>query len=133
MQEANLIRPQLAKKLCLILLLTAACNARQGVAVEPQDATQLGQQVTVYQAGDLANLKYTSLGKIDATACKWMLWDEAPTEQGVTNQLLYKAKGMNADGITNVSCENGTGAALVRDCWSRVSCTAEAIRVRSNP
>jgi len=115
------------------LLVTAACNARQGVVVEPQGVAQLGQQVKVYTSSELTNLKYTSLGPIDASACKWMMWDQAPTEQGVTNQLRSKAKAMNANGIIGLSCESGTGGALVRDCWSRVACSAEAIQVPSSP
>lgn len=86
-------------------------------------------QVKVYQAADLASLKYTTLGPLDASACKMMLWDDQPTEQGVTDQLRAKASTMSANGITNVACENGTGGALLRDCWSRVACTAEAIKV----
>jgi hypothetical protein len=117
----------------LIWLLTSGCNARQSTAVGPEQSSQLAQQVKVYQPGEIAGMKYTSLGSIDASACKWMLWDETPTQQGVANQLLLKARAMNANGITNLSCESGNGAALVRDCWSRVACTAEAIQVRSNP
>jgi len=112
----------------LLVLLVAGCNARQGTSVEPEQAQQLGQQVKVYQSSDLANVKYTSLGSVDASACRWMLWDETPTEQGVTNQLLQKASAMNANGVTNLSCDSGTASALTRDCWSRVACTAEAIR-----
>src|SRR5512135_957256 len=105
----------------LLVLLVAGCNARQGTPVEPQQAAELGQKVRVYQSSDLANVKYTSLGPIDASACRWMLWDKTPTEQGVTNQLLQKASEMNADGIANLSCATGTASALVRDCWSRVA------------
>lgn len=66
-------------------------------------------QVKVYQPADLASLKYTTLGPLDASACKMMLWDDQPTEQGVTDQLRAKASTMRANGITNVACENGTG------------------------
>jgi hypothetical protein len=114
---------------CLIAT-TAGCNARQDTPIEPGQATKLGQQVRVYASSDLAKIKYTSLGPVDASGCRWMLWDETPTEQGVTDQLLQKAGAMNANGITNLTCESGTGSALVRDCWSRVACTAEAISIK---
>ena len=113
----------------LFLLLTAGCNARQEGFVTPEQAASLGQQVKVYQPSELANLKYTSLGGIDADACRWMAWDATPSEQGVINQLLSKASQMNANGIANVKCQSGTAAALVKDCWSRVACTADAIKV----
>ncbi len=116
----------------LLVAVVAGCNLRQGTPVEPEQAAQLGQQVKVYQAGDLAKLKYTSLGSIDASACKFAVWDDTPTEQGVTNQLLSKASATGANGITSVACESGTGGALLRDCWSRVACTAEAIKVIGN-
>jgi hypothetical protein len=109
----------------LLVVTVAGCNLRQGTPVIPEQASQ----VKVYQAGDLASLKYTSLGSMDASACKFALWDDPPTEEGVTDQLRTKASAMGANGITNVACESGTGSALLRDCWSRVACTGEAIRV----
>ena len=111
-----------------LLLVTAGRYLREGTPVEPRQAAQVGQQVKVYQGADIAKLKYTSLGSIDASACKFALWDDSPTEQGVTNQLLSKASAMGANGATNITCESGTGSSLARDCWSRVACTAEAIK-----
>ncbi len=115
--------------LSICLVISACVNARQGEPVALEQAKTLGQQVKIYQAAELGAAKYTSLGPVEASGCRWMLWDETPTEEGVTNQLLLKAAELNANGITNVSCESGTAAALMRDCWSRVACTAEAIRV----
>jgi hypothetical protein len=111
----------------LLCLLAAGCNARQGASVEPEQAAELGKQVKIYRAADLTGAKYTSLGRIEASACRWMLWDKTPTEEAVTSQLLVKAAEMSANGIANVSCSSGTASALVKDCWSRVECTAEAV------
>jgi RcsF lipoprotein len=111
-------------------LIAAGCNARQDTPIEPDQAAKLAQQVKVYQASDLANVKYTIVGPVDADSCKWMLWDQSPTEQGVTEQLLQKASAMNANGVTDLKCDNGTGSALARDCWSRIACTAQAINVK---
>ncbi len=109
----------------LLVVVVAGCNLREGIPVVPEQTAQ----VKVYQPGDLASLKYTTLGPIDASACKFALWDDQPTEQGVTDQLRTKAGAMSANGITNVTCGSGTGGALLRDCWSRVACTAEAIKI----
>jgi hypothetical protein len=114
-----------ASSIGLLAVVVGGCNLRQGIPVAPEQTAQ----VRVYQSNDLAALKYTKLGPVDASACKMALWDDPPTEQGVTDQLRAKASGMSANGIANVSCESGTGAALVRDCWSRVACTADAIKV----
>ena len=112
-----------------LLIMLTGCNLRQGAPVDPEQAVQLGQQVKVYQPADFAGLKYTTLGPIDASTCKFALWDDTPTEQGVTNQLLAKASAMSANGIAHVACSSGTVGALVRDCWSRVACTAEVLKV----
>ena len=84
------MKPSARFAIGFVFLLTAGCNARQGIPVGPQEASQLEQQVKIYQPNELAGVKYISLGSIDDSACKWMLWDEAPTEQGVTNRLLSK-------------------------------------------
>jgi hypothetical protein len=118
---------------CCALFLTACMNVRQDAPIEGQQGEQLHQQVKVYQQGDLAGVNYSAVGPLEASSCRWMLWDTTPTEQSVTDQLLLKARGMNADGITEVSCESGTGSALARDCWSRVACTAVAIRLAAPP
>jgi len=115
----------------MVLLLSIGCNARQGVEVAPQQALELGQKVKVYQASELAGLKYTSLGAVDASACKWMLWDRPPTAQAVTNQVLYKADQMSANGITGLSCESDASAALLKDCWAATTCKAQAIQVQN--
>lgn len=81
----------------------AGCNARQDTPIEPQQAAKLGQQVKVYESSDLTKIKYKSLGPVEAEGCRWMLWDETPTEQGVTEQLLQKASAMNANGVTSLT------------------------------
>jgi hypothetical protein len=110
----------------LLVVAATGCNLREGTPVGPEQAAQLGQQVRVYPANDLGRIRYTSVGPIDASACKFAFWDDTPTEDGVTNQLRYKASEMSANAITTVRCESGTGEAF---CWSRVACTAEAIEV----
>ncbi len=82
-----------------LIAVLAGCNLRQDTPAEPQQAVRLGRQVKIYQAGDLAQLKYTSLGPIDDSACKFEWWDDTPTEQGVTEQLLLRADSMGANGI----------------------------------
>jgi hypothetical protein len=116
----------------LLLLMVAGCNMREDAPMEPEQAAQFGQQVKVYQAADIAKLNYTSLGSVEASACKFEIWDDTPTEQAVTNQLLAKASAMGANGVANIACESGTGSALARDCWSRVACTGEAIKTIGN-
>lgn len=128
-REGTMIRLSSRWALPVLLLSLWGCNARQEAPVEPQQAAEISKKVKVYQSEELRSVKYTSLGPVDASACKWMVWDKAPSEEEVTDQLLRKAMAMDADGVINLSCRSGTAAALVRDCWSRVECTAEAMRI----
>jgi hypothetical protein len=113
----------------LLFLLLAGCGAREGTHLDPEASAQVAAEVKVYAQGDLRRVKYTTYGPVKVTSCKWMIWDPAPTEADVMSQLLNRARTMNANGVTNVSCNNPGLNSLVRDCWSEVTCSGEAIKV----
>ena len=114
----------------LICLIAAGCGVREGVHLDPEASAQLEQEVKVYQAGDLAHLDYAPYGPIQITSCKWMLWDHTPTERDVMSQVLYQAKSMQANGVTNVVCDSTGLNSLVRDCYYEMRCNANAIKVK---
>lgn len=113
----------------LFLLLVGGCGAREGIHLDPEAASQVAAEVKVYEQSDLHRVNYTTYGPVQVTSCKWMIWDPAPTEADVMSQLLNRARTMNANGVTNVTCNNPGLNSLVRDCWSEVTCSGEAIKV----
>lgn len=114
----------------LAFLMAAGCGLRQGVHLDPEAAAQLENEVKIYQASDLAKLDYTPYGPIQITSCKYLLWDHTPTEKDVITQVLYQAKTMQANGVTNMVCGSTGLNSMVRDCFYEMRCNANAIKVK---
>ena len=116
----------------LLCLMAAGCGLYQGVHIDPETAAQLEKEVKIYQASDLAKLDYAPYGPIQITSCKYLLWDHTPTEKDVMTQVLYQAKAMQANGVTNVVCGSTGLNSMVRDCYYEMRCNANAIKVKGS-
>ena len=129
-QEERLLHYSIKLAGGLLCLMAAGCGLYQGVHLDPEAAAKLEDEVKIYQASDLAKLDYAPYGPIQITSCKYFLWDHTPTEKDVMSQVLYQAKTMQANGVTNVVCGSTGLNALVRDCYYEMRCNANAIKVK---
>lgn len=98
------------------------------VNVDQDAAERLTKDVPVYR--DDGDRYVVTRRHIEATSCKNKLWDKPPTEEDAIAQLRYKASSIGANAITNPTCEK-EGTSFATNCWSSVTCRAEALKVDS--
>jgi hypothetical protein len=118
--------------MAIVAIAIGGCSAPfvQVVPVDQKDAARVEQQVKIYQRDALRQLKYTSLGQIDAISCQSRPWDPGASEDNATDQLRIKAQSLGANGLAHPKCEKSVWRDVVaRNCWASVQCYAPALKV----
>lgn len=109
--------------LCLVML--TGCQPTMHVEkVDAAAASQLGSTVKVVEGAPPAGA--TLVGAVEATSCKFQMWDPAPSRTNAVLQMQSIAHKMNANTIANVYCEPPNGFNPGRNCYSSIRCTATA-------
>ena len=99
------------------------------VNVDQDAAERLAKDVPVYR-NDADNYVVANVKRLEATSCKNKLWDKPASADDAISQLRYKASSIGANAITNPTCQQ-EGTSVVTNCWSSITCTAEALKVDS--
>jgi len=126
---------RLTNRICMMALVWIAiggCSAPsdQVGRVDQENAARIEQQIKIYQPDALRQLKYTSLGQIDAISCQSRPWDPRASEDDATDQLRIKAQSLGANGLVHPKCEKSEWTdMLARNCWASIQCYAPALKV----
>lgn len=100
------------------------------VSIDKATAKKHRTQVQVYDSDQLKGRSYKVLQPLEGISCKSKLWDPSATEQDATDQLMFKAAQLGANGLLNMSCGGARGTSLNKNCWETITCNAAAIQVQ---
>jgi uncharacterized protein YbjQ (UPF0145 family) len=84
------------------------------------------QHAALDQVAVVSDLSGKSLGNIEATSCKNLMWDPAPTEEDALAQLKVKAANLGGNAVANVTYRHD-GTSLNTNCWSSITATGVAL------
>lgn len=122
----------------VILLITvaglaiAACTPLQfdtsDSGAQAARETQLAQQVPTYDENQLARLdNYIRAGEVETSLCAKSLLGGV-TDSAVITALRAKALDAGANGLTDVTCQEGPSSGLGR-CVHATACSATMIKI----
>lgn len=98
------------------------------VEVDQQAAESLRREIKIVDSHSDSVQEYDRIGPISALSCKNKLWSAAATEENAIDQLLFRARMAGASAVTNLRCKRDDNTSLETNCWSSVTCSAEALR-----
>ncbi len=120
---------------CLVVVpLVASCVGPLVPVIQIDTDTQarLASQVQIYKVAEApSDMRTTLLGRVEATSCKNLLTDPAPSESDALAQLRFGVLQRGGNVALNTVCSS-EGTSLVKNCWSSVTCRATAARL-DNP
>lgn len=96
-------------------------------SLPPAQQTALAQ-MRIYESAQLPSLKFEVLDFIKGYSCQVTIGQPRASRTAAVDQLKAHAAQLGADGITHIQC-SGEGTSILKNCWSIISCTAEAIRL----
>ena len=100
------------------------------IQVDPETAIKLRAEVPTVSRSELGSIEFDSLGTITATSCfSNFITDDPASQDDALDQLRYKASGIGANALFAPACRS-EGTSLATNCWSSITCTAEALYVR---
>lgn len=118
-------------KWMMVMLVPVIAACGHAVHQENVDATSsvdLKSSVKVVQSSAIPP-GAKNLGEIQATSCKHLAWEPAPSNENAILQMKSVAKKKGGNAISNVYCEPPLGTTLTPNCWSSIRCTATALLV----
>lgn len=73
-----------------------------------------------------------ALGPVEATSCKFWLWDPPSSLANALEQLKIKAHRAGADAVVGTVCEKG-GVSFSTNCFDTVTCLGTAVKLTGSP
>lgn len=107
------------------------------VKIEPIDADSISRVEVFGDQSILQNANVKTLGIIEATSCKHLLWEPESSQDNCMDQLKMKAARLGGNGIIfgytdRKSADFTTKHGINRNCWNTVDCSAVVIFTESN-
>lgn len=107
------------------------------VKIEPIDANTISQVEVYRDQSILQNDNVKTLGIIEATSCKHLLWDPESSPENCIDQLKMKAARLGGNGIMlgyadRRSADFTPTHGINRNCWNTIECSAVAIITESH-
>ena len=85
----------------------------------------------IYNESQLDRGGYHIINMVEGISCKNQAWDPAATKIAAINQAKYWAYKMGANALLNIRCEYPRSTTLTYNCWESITCTAQAILMKS--
>lgn len=95
----------------------------------PEQERTAAFNMEIYKDGMKAPKAEKYLGPVKATSCKHWMWDDEASTGNAMEQLRIKAYRMKADAVVHVVCHQ-LGTNLGTNCWSSVTCSGDAIKIK---
>jgi uncharacterized protein YbjQ (UPF0145 family) len=103
----------------------------QEVSVPSDIANRLDDQIPTVTTADISSIDFVVVKELTATSCfNNFITDASSSEDDAMRQLKYKAAQYDADALLNPICTK-EGTSLSKNCWTSVTCSGDAIRVKS--
>jgi hypothetical protein len=98
------------------------------LAKVPRAERATAATVVAYPLGARPTSPLTYVGRVQATSCKFLLWDAPASTGDAIEQVKVKAHRAGADSVVDVTCDD-LGASLETNCWSSITCSGIAVNV----
>jgi hypothetical protein len=121
-------RTHLACTLAILAAFTASgCATSPGVGdLSPEQRSRLSDLEVHYET---ATRPHTVIEPIRSFTCHRNAWLPVQlTHEGAIETLKVKAVMKDADAISNAACNQSPSVDWLRNCWSSIVCTGDAIR-----
>lgn len=116
--------------LAILVNLTACIGPLVDEYSVPEEVKQrLDDQMVIFTLKDLDNVDYYVIKEVSGISCyNSIIFDDAASEKDALLQLKLSAQKSGADALINATCKK-EGTSLLKNCWSSITCTAEAIKL----
>jgi len=115
----------------ILLNLTACVGPFVNEYSVPEEVKQrLDYQMVLLTLKDLDNIDFYVVKEVVGISCfNNLIVDSAASENEALLQLKLSAQKVGADALLNASCKK-EGTSLAKNCWSSITCSADAIKIR---
>lgn len=117
---------------CIPALALSGCFGPFVAVVPPEQVAQQQAAVSavkIYDESQLGRLRFDVIDMIEGNSCQNKSNQPPASRTAAIDQLKVMAAQRGADGITKIQCGDREGTSVRTNCWTLITCSAEAIKL----